>query len=137
FAPSTHAPQNASDVLCPGGAAFAPERTELSDAFCPVEELPPPESRPPRKPVHKSNAPEFPLLSTKPPQNRPNSTCSPATVESTRGSPAPIFKKGNHMSSPSQVTANRLNAQHSTGPVTPEGKAASSRNALKSGLHSE
>ena len=41
------------------------------------------------------------------------------------------------MSSPSQVTANRLNAQHSTGPVTPEGKAASSRNALKSGLHSE
>src|SRR5581483_10922572 len=38
--PGGAAPQNASDVLCPGGAAFAPERTELSDAFCPVDEPP-------------------------------------------------------------------------------------------------
>ena len=41
------------------------------------------------------------------------------------------------MATQSQLTANRLNAQHSTGPVTAEGKAASSRNALKSGLFSE
>lgn len=34
----------------------------------------------------------------------------------------------------SQLEANRRNAQLSTGPKTPEGKAASSRNALKTGL---
>ncbi len=38
------------------------------------------------------------------------------------------------MASAAQITANRLNAQHSTGPRTLEGKARSSQNALKSGF---
>ena len=40
------------------------------------------------------------------------------------------------MSSLRQIDANRRNAQNSTGPRTPEGKQASSRNALRSGIHS-
>jgi len=39
------------------------------------------------------------------------------------------------MSSQAQIDANRLNSQNSTGPISPEGKAASSLNALKSGIH--
>jgi hypothetical protein len=39
------------------------------------------------------------------------------------------------MASAAQVQANRLNAQHSTGPRTPEGKAHSSANSLKAGFH--
>lgn len=35
---------------------------------------------------------------------------------------------------PAQLEANRRNAQHSTGPKTPEGKAASSLNAIKYGI---
>jgi len=38
------------------------------------------------------------------------------------------------MATDAQNTANQANAQHSTGPRTEEGKAASSRNALKHGL---
>ena len=38
------------------------------------------------------------------------------------------------MATPAQVTANRANAQLSTGPRSVEGKAASSRNSLKLGL---
>lgn len=38
------------------------------------------------------------------------------------------------MSSPARRTANAANAQHSTGPQTAEGKAASSQNARKHGL---
>jgi len=38
------------------------------------------------------------------------------------------------MSSSAQIHANRKNAQSSTGPRTPEGKAASSKNAFKFGL---
>ena len=38
------------------------------------------------------------------------------------------------MPTEAQITANRLNAQKSTGPKSPEGKAASSLNALKSGI---
>ena len=38
------------------------------------------------------------------------------------------------MTTQKQIDANRRNARHSTGPGSPEGKAASSRNALKHGL---
>ena len=38
------------------------------------------------------------------------------------------------MSTQPQILANRLNAQKSTGPQTPQGKAVVSQNALKHGL---
>jgi hypothetical protein len=38
------------------------------------------------------------------------------------------------MSTPAQIAANQSNAQHSTGPKTEEGKAASSRNNFRFGL---
>lgn len=41
------------------------------------------------------------------------------------------------MSSQAQLDANRANAQHSTGPRSPEGKSASSQNALKHGLSAQ
>ena len=40
------------------------------------------------------------------------------------------------MTSPKQRAANAANAQHSTGPTTPEGRARSSQNAFKNGLAS-
>jgi hypothetical protein len=43
----------------------------------------------------------------------------------------------NYMSTAAQVIANRANAQLSTGPRSVEGKAASSRNALKFGIHAK
>jgi hypothetical protein len=39
------------------------------------------------------------------------------------------------MATVSQITANRLNAQSSTGPTTPEGRQAASRNAVRHGLY--
>src|SRR3954454_4116064 len=41
------------------------------------------------------------------------------------------------MSSQRQIEANRRNAQRSTGPTSVAGKAASSMNALKSGIHAK
>ena len=38
------------------------------------------------------------------------------------------------MASQAQITANRLNAQLSTGPRTPAGKTVAARNSLKHGL---
>ncbi len=38
------------------------------------------------------------------------------------------------MSTQAQILANRRNAQNSTGPRTPQGKAAVSQNAVKHGL---
>src|SRR5215472_11022691 len=38
------------------------------------------------------------------------------------------------MVTPEKAAANAANAQHSTGPTSPEGKARSSQNALKHGL---
>jgi hypothetical protein len=42
-----------------------------------------------------------------------------------------------HMSTLRQIEANRRNAQKSTGPTSVTGKAASSMNALKSGIHAK
>ena len=41
------------------------------------------------------------------------------------------------MATEKQIAANRANARKSTGPRSAEGKAASSQNALKSGIHAE
>jgi hypothetical protein len=41
------------------------------------------------------------------------------------------------MSTEAQILANRRNAQKSTGPRTPQGKAAVSQNAVKLGLFAE
>ena len=41
------------------------------------------------------------------------------------------------MATQAQIDANRANAQKSTGPKTPEGKAKSRRNGLKHGLTAE
>ena len=41
------------------------------------------------------------------------------------------------MSTTAQLTANRANAQHSTGPATEAGKQSASRNALKHGLYAK
>jgi hypothetical protein len=41
------------------------------------------------------------------------------------------------MASVAQIQANRSNAQKSTGPRTPQGKATASQNAVKHGLLAE
>src|ERR1043165_8132567 len=47
-----------------------------------------------------------------------------------------FFGKGSRISTPAPLTAAVANAQHSTGPRPPEGKPASSRNAVKFGIYS-
>jgi hypothetical protein len=47
---------------------------------------------------------------------------------------ARLHKEFLNISSPAQVAANQANSKLSTGPVTPEGKAASSQNNFKCGL---
>ena len=39
------------------------------------------------------------------------------------------------MASPAQIAANRTNAQRSTGPTSPEGKARAASNSFKHGLY--
>ena len=57
---------------------------------------------------------------------------SPVTVE---GIPEPGLPFPSLSSiSPAQLAANRANAQHSTGPITPEGRAISSQNRTTHGL---
>jgi hypothetical protein len=58
----------------------------------------------------------------------PVSGALPDTMES---------KELSTMASEKQIAANRLNAQKSTGPRTPEGKAIAGQNALKHGVRSE
>ncbi len=41
------------------------------------------------------------------------------------------------MATPAQIIANTANAQHSTGPTTPEGKVRSSANAIKLGFNAQ
>ncbi|MDB5312659.1 MAG: hypothetical protein JWO38_6861, partial [Gemmataceae bacterium] len=41
------------------------------------------------------------------------------------------------MATDRQFAANRANATHSTGPRTPDGKAAAKRNRLAHGIHSD
>lgn len=54
-------------------------------------------------------------------------TAIPATAEEAESRPL-------RPTSPRKVAANRRNAKRSTGPKTPEGKAQSSRNAIKHGI---
>src|SRR5471030_3294178 len=71
----------------------------------------------------------------------PAETPAPSCLAESRTGPrhahsaSPDPKRGSSMSSQAQINANRLNSQKSTGPASPEGKAASSLNALKSGIH--
>ena len=72
--------------------------------------------------------PPFPTIYGHPPPNPRN--------------PSSIFKVGEPSSEPlmstlRQIEANRRNAQKSTGPTSVTGKAASSMNALKTGIHAK
>ena len=59
----------------------------------------------------------------------------PAPVSALRReSPHALLVHESRMSSQAQIAANRANSQLSTGPASPEGKAKSSHNAVKTGL---
>ena len=70
----------------------------------------------------------FPFSSTTYRHPPPNPLTSGDTLQSEVGFTT--------MSSLKQIRANQENSRHSTGPTTPEGLAASSKNALKHGLRS-
>jgi hypothetical protein len=57
----------------------------------------------------------------------------PLVGPAAEGRPPPE-KENHHRHDPAQLSANRVNAQKSTGPRTPEGKARSSQNARKHGF---
>ena len=59
-------------------------------------------------------------------------SCTPRTPTQ-----LPYHRDNTTMATLKQIEANRLNAQKSTGPRSAEGKAASSMNALKSGIDAE
>ena len=70
----------------------------------------------------------------------PESTTSKNRPPKTVDAHASFQAKGKNyavMSTENQIEANRRNAQLCTGPKTQEGKARSSQNALKTGLHSQ
>src|SRR5450432_1803361 len=77
------------------------------------------------------------ITSTPSPAETPALSCLPENRTGPRSyiSAPPYPPRGPIMSSQAQIDANRLNSQKSTGPTSPEGKAASSLNALKSGIH--
>jgi hypothetical protein len=60
----------------------------------------------------------------------PGEVCDPASEAASEKSPNGQAKA----ISPQKLAANRANAQHSTGPTTPEGKERSRQNSLKHGF---
>jgi hypothetical protein len=65
-------------------------------------------------------------------QYEPAAVEPPTSQQLAGGGPEESLKA--HTVSEAQLAANRANAERSTGPITPEGRARSSQNALKTGL---
>ena len=66
-----------------------------------------------------------------------NSDSDNANGKNGKSEPENIGEPMNKTTSPEQLDANRRNAQKSTGPKTPEGRAVSKMNALKHGIFSK
>jgi hypothetical protein len=66
-----------------------------------------------------------------------NSDSDNANGKNGKSGPENIGEPMNETTSPKQLDANRRNAQKSTGPKTPEGRAVSKMNALKHGIFSK
>jgi hypothetical protein len=66
-----------------------------------------------------------------------NSDSDNANGKNGKSGPENIGEAINKTTSPEQIAANRANAQKSTGPKTPEGRAVSKMNALKHGIFSK
>src|SRR5665213_622848 len=69
--------------------------------------------------------------------NNINSDSDNANGKNGKSGPENIGEPMNKTTSPEQLDANRRNAQKSTGPKTPEGRAVSKMNALKHGIFSK